>query len=42
MLQLFHYNWQVRDEWFEWCRQLLEEELLRERTGGVGGAWLFR
>lgn len=37
MLTLFRYNWQVRDEWFEWCRQLTSEELNASRTGGVGG-----
>lgn len=36
MLTLFRYNWQVRDEWFAWCESVPEEELLRERTGGVG------
>jgi uncharacterized damage-inducible protein DinB len=36
MLKFFQYNWQVRDEWFEWCKQLSNEELLKERTGGVG------
>ncbi len=33
---LFQYNWQVRDDWFKWCEQLTEEELLRKRVGGVG------
>ncbi|KFN04124.1 DUF664 domain-containing protein [Bacillus clarus] len=33
---LFRYNWQVRDEWFEWCKQLPEKELLYKRVGGVG------
>jgi uncharacterized damage-inducible protein DinB len=33
---LFYYNWQVRDDWFKWCEQLTEEELLRKRVGGVG------
>jgi uncharacterized damage-inducible protein DinB len=37
MLTLFRYNWQVRDEWFEWCKHVPTEELLRERVGGVGG-----
>lgn len=37
LLTLFRYNWQVRDEWFEWCRQLSAEELNSNRTGGVGG-----
>ncbi|MFC7365422.1 MULTISPECIES: DinB family protein [Bhargavaea] len=36
MIPFFEYNWQVRDEWFAWCRQLPEEELVRSRTGGVG------
>lgn len=36
MLKFFEYNWQVRDEWFEWCKQLSNEELLIDRTGGVG------
>lgn len=33
----FLYNWQVRKEWYHWCEALDEEELLRARTGGVGG-----
>jgi uncharacterized damage-inducible protein DinB len=37
MLKLFEYNWQVRDDWFAWCRDVPEQELLRKRTGGVGG-----
>lgn len=36
MKMFFQYNWQVRDEWMEWCKQLPSEELLRERTGGAG------
>lgn len=36
MKQLFVYNWEVRDEWFELCRQLPHRELTKERTGGVG------
>lgn len=36
MKMFFQYNWQVRDEWMEWCKQLPPEELLRERTGGAG------
>ncbi|WP_342505083.1 DinB family protein [Sporosarcina sp. FSL K6-2383] len=35
MIKLFEFNWQVRDEWFEWCYQLSKEELIKERTGGV-------
>lgn len=36
MKRFFEYNWQVRREWYEWCEQLSEKELLAERTGGVG------
>ena len=36
MKKFFEYNWKVRDEWFEWCKQLTAEELLKERKGGVG------
>lgn len=36
MLTLFNYNWQVRREWFKWCRSLPNEELKRQRTGGMG------
>ncbi len=36
MITLFRYNWQVRDDWFDWCEQVSNEELLRNRTGGVG------
>ncbi|MGN7453957.1 DinB family protein [Paenibacillus pasadenensis] len=32
----FKYNWIVRDQWYEWCAQLPEEELVRERIGGMG------
>ncbi|MEJ9126963.1 DinB family protein, partial [Bacillus cereus] len=28
MYTLFQYNWQVRDDWFKWCEQLSEEDLL--------------
>lgn len=37
MIKFFKYNWQVRDEWFKWCKQLTNEDLLKKRTGGVGG-----
>lgn len=36
MKKFFKYNWQVRDEWFEWCHQLTHDELIKERQGGVG------
>ncbi|WP_216828755.1 DinB family protein [Alkalihalobacterium elongatum] len=36
MIKFFQYNWQVRDEWFEWCKQLSPEELIKKRDGGVG------
>ncbi len=36
MLILFNYNWQVRSEWFKWCRSLPCGELKRQRIGGMG------
>jgi len=36
LIKLFHYNWMVREEWFERCKQVPHEELLRNRIGGVG------
>lgn len=36
MLKLFQYNWQVREDWFNWCKQVPEEELLKRRIGGPG------
>lgn len=35
MLTLFEYNWQNREEWFQWCRLLPASELTMERTGGM-------
>lgn len=35
---LFRYNWMVREDWYRWCEEnISEEELLLDRTGGVGG-----
>lgn len=34
---MFHYNWMVREEWYRWCEEVNEDELLLIRTGGVGG-----
>ncbi|PLT28116.1 DinB family protein [Peribacillus deserti] len=36
MLDLFNYNWQVRNDWFAWCDQLSIEDLLQKRAGGLG------
>ncbi|MDM5155135.1 DinB family protein [Bacillus sp. DX1.1] len=36
MLDLFQYNWQVREEWFKWCETIPSEELMKKRTGGMG------
>ena len=36
MEKLFQYNWQVRDDWFSWCEDLSEKDLLKRRVGGVG------
>lgn len=35
MLSLFHYNWQVREDWFNWCLSISEEQFHKERTGGM-------
>jgi len=32
----FRYNWMVREDWYRWCEELNEEELLQKRTGGMG------
>lgn len=37
MEMMFKYNWMVREEWYRWCEEVEESELLKERTGGVGG-----
>ncbi|WP_175989232.1 DinB family protein [Bacillus sp. Marseille-Q1617] len=36
MINLFLYNWKVRDEWFEWCKTVPDQEIMKERVGGMG------
>lgn len=36
MKKMFYYNWQVRDEWFEWCKQMSSDQLKKELGGGAG------
>jgi uncharacterized damage-inducible protein DinB len=36
MLELFSYIWEIREEWFNWCREIDPDELTKERTGGMG------
>lgn len=36
MIDMFLYNWQIREEWFEWCETLTAEELVKKRVGGMG------
>lgn len=36
MIEMFLYNWQIREEWFEWCDSLSNEELTKKRVGGMG------
>lgn len=36
LIDLFQYNWQVREEWFKWCETISNEELMKKRTGGMG------
>lgn len=40
MIDMFLYNWQIRDEWFKWCENLSTEELVKKRTGGRGSILL--
>lgn len=35
MLSLFHYNWQVREDWLNWCQTISEVEFHKERIGGM-------
>ena len=35
MLSLFQYNWQVREDWLNWCQSISEEEFHKERIGGM-------
>ncbi|WP_282173132.1 DinB family protein [Cytobacillus firmus] len=36
MQTLFKYNWMIRKDWYNWCEDLSVEELLQNRTGGMG------
>ncbi|CAM5223090.1 putative damage-inducible protein DinB OS=Ureibacillus acetophenoni OX=614649 GN=SAMN05877842_11378 PE=3 SV=1 [Ureibacillus acetophenoni] len=36
MRELFLYNWQIREDWFQWCKNLSPEELTKKRVGGMG------
>ncbi|MGE7778909.1 DinB family protein [Peribacillus sp. NPDC097264] len=36
MKTLFRYNWMIREDWYRWCEKLSEDELLQNRTGGMG------
>lgn len=36
MQNLFLYNWQIRHEWLNWCESISGDELLKQRTGGIG------
>lgn len=36
MRTLFQYNWLVREDWFDWCKQETPEELVKDRVGGLG------
>lgn len=37
MQTFFQYNWMIREEWYKLCEEVPLEELLKVRTGGVGG-----
>ena len=36
MREMFQYNWQIRDEWFSWCKKIPYEDLTKKRPGGMG------
>lgn len=36
MQTFFRYNWVVREQWYQWCEDVTYDELIRDRTGGVG------
>ena len=35
MIDLFQYNWDVRNDWLTWCESLSEDEFHQERLGGM-------
>lgn len=37
MQTFFRYNWMIREQWYRWCEEVSQEELLKQRVGGVGG-----
>jgi uncharacterized damage-inducible protein DinB len=36
MIGFVEYNWQVRDEWFDWCETLTPDQLHVKQIGGAG------
>src|SRR6185437_2910658 len=36
MFDMFLYNWQVREDWFNWSENIPIEELRKKRVGGMG------
>lgn len=36
MQDMFLYNWQVREDWFTWCKSISQDELCKTRVGGMG------
>ena len=36
MLDMFLYNWQIREDWFDFCKNISEENLTKKRVGGFG------
>ncbi|WP_064093504.1 DinB family protein [Rossellomorea aquimaris] len=36
MIEMFKYNWQVREDWIKWCENIPYDELVKERIGGMG------
>lgn len=36
LIDMFQYNWQIREDWFKWCETIPNEELTKKRIGGMG------
>ena len=36
MIDMFLYNWQIREDWFDFCKNISEEDLTKKRVGGFG------
>lgn len=37
MLDMFLYNWQIREDWFDFCKNISEEDLTKKT-----GWWIWK